>query len=82
MHMALSAVVLTTVSILLVTLKAIPHRVWRAVLVLSSLMRGGYYRWMKGRQLYRETMWGLDTGSLKFLPEYTHVPLQTFEPHK
>lgn len=57
--MAPSAVVLTTDSILPVMLKAIPHRVQRAVLGLSSLMRRGCFRWMssgKQRQLYRETM--------------------------
>lgn len=44
--MALSAVVVTTVSILPVMLKAIPLSVWRAALGLFSLMKSGYYRWM------------------------------------
>lgn len=44
--MAPSAVAMTTVSILPVMLKAIPHRVRGAVLGLSSLVRSGYFRWM------------------------------------
>lgn len=76
MHTALSAVALTTVSISPVTLKAIPSSAWRAALGLSSLMKSGYYRWM--RQLYREAVGGLYK---EFLPGHPHMPLLTFETH-
>lgn len=52
MNMSLSTEALTTGSILLVTLKAIPASVWKVPLGLSSLIKSGYYRWMSQGLLY------------------------------